>query len=80
MVYRSCPQCGKRNHHNKVKCAECGVCLRAVKPGRPKIKRSDENTSVIGRPSMLKIDVQCPFDLHAHNIVLLGMWSSFHCI
>ena len=36
MVYKPCPQCGKSNHHNKVKCAECGVCLKAGKRGRPK--------------------------------------------
>ena len=42
MVYKPCPECGKHNHHNKLKCAKCGACL------------------------------------HAHNIVQLGMRSSFH--
>ena len=28
MVYKPCPECGKHNHHNKLKCAaECGVCF-----------------------------------------------------
>ena len=29
MVYKPCPECGKHNHHNKLKCAKCGVCLYA---------------------------------------------------
>ena len=28
MVY-NCPECSTHNHHNNLKCAECGVCLHA---------------------------------------------------
>ena len=24
-----CPECGKHNHHSKLKCDNCGVCLHA---------------------------------------------------
>ena len=47
MVYKPCPQCGKNNHHNKIKCAECGVCLRAGKPGRPKKTTSDKKIAQV---------------------------------
>ena len=42
MVYNAYPQCGKRNHH-KVRCAECGLCLRAGRAGwKPKVKKSEQ--------------------------------------
>ena len=62
MVYKPCPQCGKSNHHNKVKCAECGVCLRAGKPGRPKKTTSDKKFCPLagsGRPC-IQVNVLCP--------------------
>ena len=27
MVFKPCPECGKHNCHNKLKCAECGVTV-----------------------------------------------------
>ena len=68
MVYKPCPQCGKSNHHNKMKCGECGVCLRA-KPGRPKVKR--EKTEVVSRPcTVLKIQdiILCPSCGHSNDL------------
>ena len=29
MMYKPCPEFGKHKYHNKLKCAECGVCLHA---------------------------------------------------
>ena len=56
MVYNACPQCGKRNH-NKVRCAECGLCLRAGKAGKPQVKKSEQKISLlVGRPCM-QVDV-----------------------
>ena len=65
MVYKPCPQCGKSNHHNKVKCTECGVCLRA-KPGRPNLQKS-ESPGLIGRPCK-PIDVLCPSCGHSNDL------------
>lgn len=68
MVYKSCPQCGKSNHHNKVKCAECGVCLRAGKAGRPKVKGDQKQRGpLVGRPCM-PLNVQCPSCGHRNDL------------
>ena len=38
MVYKPCPECGKHNHHHKLKCAECGVYLHARTMGMSVVK------------------------------------------
>ena len=72
MIYKPCPQCGKSKHHNKVKCAECGVCLRA-KPGRTKVQKS-EYPRLIGRP-WKPIDVLCPSCGHSNDLCRVSKCS-----
>ena len=69
MVYNACPQCGKRNHHNKVRCAECGLCLRAGRAGRkPKVKKNEQKISLpVGRPCV-QVDVLCPSCGHSNDV------------
>ena len=74
MVYKPCPQCGNSNHHNKVKCAECGVCLRA-RPGRPKKISDDKNKkSSPGRPC-IQIKVLCPSCGHCNDLCRVSKCS-----
>ena len=44
----------KRNHHNKVRCAKCGLCLRAGKAGKLKVKKSGQKISLpVGRLKLM---------------------------
>ena len=44
----------KRNHHNKVRCAKCGLCLIAGKAGKLKVKKSGQKFSLL-----VEVDVLC---------------------
>ena len=89
MVYKSCPQCGKLNHHNKVKCAECGVCLRVVRgkkkgvntnlnqqsvPNKGAKVSSQPKSSLGGRP-IKELNVPCPSCGHCNDVYKMNKCS-----
>ena len=68
--YQDCPQCGNSNHHNKVKCAECGVCLGA-RPGRPKMISDDKKVAQVDPAYKLKCCAH-PVDI----VMIFAGWVS----
>ena len=52
LVYKPCPEYDKCNHQNKMKYAQCGVCLRAQsRAERPKVNSSSKSDIVGNQPA-----------------------------